>query len=51
MVESDTWKGRKNLKNAKEAIQEYKKEYQQDLEDIRQQEKEKGTFRRRELPE
>jgi len=28
MVESDTWKGRKNLKNAKKAIEEYEKEYQ-----------------------
>jgi len=27
-VESDTWKGRKNLKNAKEAIKEFEKEYQ-----------------------
>jgi len=27
-VESDTWKGRENLKNAKEAIKEFEKEYQ-----------------------
>jgi len=27
MVESDTWEGRKNLENAKEAVEEYKKEY------------------------
>jgi len=27
MVKSDTWKGRENLKNAKEAIKEFKKEY------------------------
>jgi len=49
MAESDTWEGRENLKNAKEAVEEYKKEYQQDIEDIRQQEREKGTFRKREL--
>jgi len=27
MVESDTWEGRENLENAKEAVEEYKKEY------------------------
>ena len=34
-TESDTWKGRKNLENTKETVKEYKKEYQQDMEDIR----------------
>jgi len=28
MAESDTWEGRKNLKNTKEAIEKYKKKYQ-----------------------
>jgi len=28
MVESDTWEGRENLENAREAIEEYEKEYQ-----------------------
>jgi len=28
MAESDTWEGRENLKNTKEAIKEFKKEYQ-----------------------
>jgi len=28
MAESDTWEGRKNLENAKEAVKEYEKEYQ-----------------------
>jgi len=28
MAESDTWEGRENLKNAREAIEEYEKEYQ-----------------------
>jgi len=28
MAESDTWEGRKNLKNTKEEIEKYKKEYQ-----------------------
>ena len=51
MVESDTWEERKNLENAKEAIEEYEKEYWQDMEDIRQQEEEEGIFRRGELPE
>jgi len=49
MAESDTWEGRENLKNAKEAIKEFEKKYQQDMEDVARQEYEKGTFRRREL--
>jgi len=36
MVESDTWEGGENLENAKKAIEEYEKEYQWDIEDIRQ---------------
>jgi len=51
MAESDTWEGRENLENAREAIEEYEKEYQQDMEDVRKQEKEEGTFKRGELPE
>jgi len=35
MVESDTWEGRENLENVKEVVEEYKKEYQQDMEDVR----------------
>jgi len=27
MAESNTWEGRENLKNAKEAIEEFEKEY------------------------
>jgi len=50
MAESDTWEGRKNLGNAREAIEEYEKEYQQDMEDVRKQEKEEGMFKRGELP-
>jgi len=49
-AESDTWEGRENLKNAKKAIKEFKKEYQQDIEDIARQECKEGTFRRGELP-
>jgi len=37
------------LENVKEAVEEFKKEYQQDIEDVRKQEREKGTFRRGEL--
>jgi len=37
------------LENAKKAI-EYEKEYRRDMEDIKQQEREEGTFRRKELP-
>jgi len=49
-TESNTWEGRENLENAKKAIEEYKKEYQRDIEDIRRQETEERTFRRGELP-
>jgi len=49
MVESDTWEGRENLGNAKEVVEKFEKEYRWDMEDIRKQEKEKGTFRRGEL--
>ena len=34
-VESDTWEGKENLENIKEVIEEFEKEYQQDIEDIR----------------
>jgi len=44
MVESNTWEGRENLENAKEAIKEFEKEYQQDMEDVVQQEREERTF-------
>ena len=43
-AESDTWEGRENLKNAKEAIEEFEKEYQRDMEDMAQQEHEEETF-------
>ena len=50
MVESDTWEGRENPGNTKETIKEFEKGYRQDMEDIRKQEREEGTFRRGELP-
>jgi len=50
MAESNTWEERKNLENAKEAIEEYEREYSQDMKDVSRQEQEKGTFRRKELP-
>jgi len=34
-VESDTWEGKENLENAKEAVEEYKREYHRDIEDVR----------------
>jgi len=49
-AESDTWEGRENLKNAKEAIEEFKKEYRRDMEDVVRQEHEETTFKRGELP-
>jgi len=50
-VELDTWKERENLGNAKEAIEKFKKEYKQDMEDVRKQKRKEETFRRGELPE
>jgi len=49
MAESDTWEERENLENAKEAIEEFEREYWQDMEDVAWQEHEKGTFQRGEL--
>ena len=49
MVESNTWEGRENLKNTKEAIKEFEREYQWDMENVARQECKKGTFRRGEL--
>ena len=34
MAESDTQKGRENLENAKETIEEYEREYQQNIEEV-----------------
>ena len=49
-AESDTWEERENLENAKEAIKEFEKEYQRDMEDIAWQEHKEEIFRREELP-
>jgi len=49
-AESDTWKGRENLKNAQEAIEEFEKEYRRDIEDVARQEHKEGMFQRGELP-
>jgi len=49
-AESDTWEGKENLKNAKEVIEEFEKEYRRDMEEVAQQEHEEETFRRGELP-
>jgi len=38
------------LENVQEAIEEFKKEYLRDIEDVTRQEQEEGTFRREELP-
>jgi len=34
MAESNIWEGRENLKNVQEAIEEFEKEYRQDIEDV-----------------
>ena len=43
-AESDTWEGRENLENAKEAIEEFEKEYQRDMKDVVWQKREEETF-------
>ena len=48
-MESDTWEGRENLGNAKEAIEEFERKYQWDIEEVNQQEREEGIFERGEL--
>jgi len=44
-AESDTWEGRENLKNTKEAIKQFKKEYWREMEDVVRQEREEETFK------
>ena len=51
MMESDTWEERENLKNTKEVIEEFEKEYWWDQEDVVRQEQEEEIFEREELPE
>jgi len=42
---------KKDLENAKEAIEEFEKEYWQDMENIRRQEREEEIFKKEKLPE
>ena len=49
-MESDTWEERENLENTKEAIEEFEKEYRQDIEDVAWQECKETTFKWGELP-
>jgi len=49
-VESDTWEGRENLKNTKEAIEEFEKEYRRDMEDVARQEHKEMTSKCGDLP-
>ena len=49
MAELNTQKGKENLENAKETVEEFKRKYQQDIEDIRRQERKKETFNRGDL--
>jgi len=41
MVEKDTWENRENLRNAKELVKEFEREYKEEVEKLRQQELEK----------
>jgi len=38
MVEKDTWENRENLRNAKELVKEFEREYKEEVEKLRQQE-------------
>jgi len=35
MAEGDTWKSRKNLKNTKELVEEFEREYREEAEEVR----------------
>jgi len=37
-AEEDTWENRENLKNAKELVEEFEREYGKEAEELRQQE-------------
>jgi len=49
MAEEDTWENRKNLKNAKKLVEEFKKIYREEAEELRQQELEEEKEFSREL--
>ena len=49
IAKSNTWEGIENLENAKEVVKEFEKEYQWDIENIKQQERKEEIFRKREL--
>jgi len=40
MAEEDTWENRKNLENAKELVEEFDREYGEEVKELRQQEQE-----------
>jgi len=44
-AESDTWEERENLKNAKEAIEQFEMEYWREMEDVVRQEREEEIFK------
>ena len=51
MVEKDTWENRENLENAKELVEEFKREYGEEVKELRRQEQEKEEKEfSRELP-
>jgi len=35
MVEEDTWESRENLKNIKELVEEFKREYKKEVKEVR----------------
>ena len=52
MAEEDTWESRENLENAKELVEEFKKEYGKETKEVQwQEEKEDKKVFLRELPE
>ena len=50
-VEEDTWESRENLENAKELVEEFEREYGEEVEELRRQEQEEEEKKfSRELP-
>jgi len=35
MVEEDTWENRENLRNTKELVEEFEREYEEEVEELR----------------
>jgi len=52
MAEGDAWKGRENLENAQDLVEEFEKEYGKDNREVRRQEREENNreYKRESFP-